>query len=76
MFSGQHSGVTQTVINIYIFEFGESLDYYDPDNYSQFPSLEIGDLFIQRCLINIVKQLQTKNNNWKYVLVSTNITFV
>ena len=36
MFSGQHIGITQTVIIINIFEFGESLDYYDPDNYSHF----------------------------------------
>ena len=33
IFSGQQSGTTQTVINTYIFEFGKSLDYYDPDNY-------------------------------------------
>ena len=33
IFSGQQSGTTQTVINTYIFEFGKSLDYFDPDNY-------------------------------------------
>ena len=33
IFLGQQRGTTWTVINTYIFEFGKSLDYYDPDNY-------------------------------------------
>ena len=58
MFSDQHCGTKQTVTNIHIIEFGESLDLYNPASFHQFSSLETWDFFIKRCIIEIIKQIQ------------------